>query len=130
MRRTKGAWKGRKEYIFSFYGLIDFCDSSILLTIIISRPDLRFARVFRLLRIFKLSRYNSALKILEGCGCRARVILLSLFLIINCMSSFSSLFYIVEGLQQPDVLGSIPLAMKWFIMTIVGGGEMSIRLLH
>ena len=37
------------------------------------------------------------------------------------MSSFSSLLYIVEGLQQPDVLGSIPLAMKWFIMTIVGG---------
>ena len=69
-------------------------------------------------------------KILRGCGRRARVILLSLFLVINCMSSFSSLLYIVEGLQQPDVLGSIPLAMKWFIMTIVGGGEMLIRLLH
>ena len=56
-------WKGRKEYIFSFYGLIDFfATAPFYLQLLFPGSDLRFLRVFRLLRIFKLSRYNSALQ--------------------------------------------------------------------
>ena len=58
-----GSWKGRKEYIFSFYGLIDFfATAPFYLQLLFPGSDLRFLRVFRLLRIFKLSRYNSALQ--------------------------------------------------------------------
>ena len=55
--------EGRKEYIFSFYGLIDFfATAPFYLQLLFPGSDLRFLRVFRLLRIFKLSRYNSALQ--------------------------------------------------------------------
>jgi voltage-gated potassium channel len=57
-----GAWRGRKEYIFSFYGFIDFFGTiPFYLQLLFPGLDLRFLRLFRLMRIFKLSRYNSAL---------------------------------------------------------------------
>ena len=57
-KNGEGTWKGRKEYIFSFYGLIDFfATAPFYLQLLFPGSDLRFLRVFRLLRIFKLSRY-------------------------------------------------------------------------
>ena len=118
-----GSWKGRKEYIFSFYGLIDFfATAPFYLQLLFPAADLRFLRVFRLLRIFKLSRYNSALQDLgEAVVAERESFYSALFLLLISCLLFSSLIYIVEGGVQPEVLGSIPLAMKWFIMTIVGG---------
>jgi len=56
------AWQGRKSYIFSFYGLVDFFSTvPFYLQLLFPGTDLRVLRMFRLLRIFKLSRYNSAL---------------------------------------------------------------------
>ena len=79
-------------------------------------------RVFRLLRIFKLSRYNSALQDLgEAVIAERESFYSALFLLLISCLLFSSLIYIAEGDLQPEVLGSIPLAMQWFIMTIVGG---------
>ena len=34
---------------------------------------------------------------------------------------FSSLIYIIEGHDQPDVFPSIPAAMHWFMLTIIAG---------
>jgi voltage-gated potassium channel len=34
---------------------------------------------------------------------------------------FSSLIYIIEGHEQPEVFPSIPAAMHWFVITIVAG---------
>jgi voltage-gated potassium channel len=34
---------------------------------------------------------------------------------------FSSLIYIIEGHEQPDVFPSIPAAMHWFFVTIISG---------
>ena len=34
---------------------------------------------------------------------------------------FSSLIYIIEGHDQPEVFPSIPAAMHWFMMTIIAG---------
>ena len=47
-------WKGRKEYIFSFYGLVDFLSTvPFYLQLLMPGTDLRVLRMFRLLRIFK-----------------------------------------------------------------------------
>jgi voltage-gated potassium channel len=55
------AWQGRKEYVFSFYGIIDFVSTvPFYLQLLLPGADLRVLRMFRLMRIFKLSRYNSA----------------------------------------------------------------------
>jgi voltage-gated potassium channel len=34
---------------------------------------------------------------------------------------FSSLIYIIEGHDQPEVFPSIPAAMHWFMLTIIAG---------
>jgi len=41
-------------------------------------------------------------------------------LLISCLL-FSSLIYIIEGHDQPEVFRSIPAAMHWFILTIIAG---------
>ena len=41
-------------------------------------------------------------------------------LLISCLL-FSSLIYIIEGHEQPEVFPSIPAAMHWFVITIISG---------
>lgn len=116
-------WEGRKEYLFSFYGIIDFVSTApFYLQLIFPGADLRVLRMFRLLRIFKLSRYNSAFEDMVA-AIRAEKDSFSsaiFLLFISCLL-FSSLIYIIEGHDQPAVFPSIPAAMHWFVITIVAG---------
>jgi len=116
-------WKGRKEYIFSFYGLVDFLSTvPFYLQLLMPGTDLRVLRMFRLLRIFKLSRYNSALDdMFEAIKAEKDSFSSALFLLFISCLLFSSLIYIIEGHDQPEVFPSIPAAMHWFILTIVSG---------
>jgi voltage-gated potassium channel len=116
-------WKGRKEYLFSFYGIIDFVSTvPFYLQLILPGADLRVLRMFRLLRIFKLSRYNSAFDDMVAAVKAERDSFSSavFLLFISCLL-FSSLIYIIEGHQQPEIFPSIPAAMHWFVITIVSG---------
>jgi len=84
--------------------------------------DLRVLRMFRLMRIFKLSRYNSAMEdMLEAIKSEWDSFSSALFLLMISCLLFSSLIYIIEGHDQPDVFPSIPAAMHWFILTIIAG---------
>jgi len=84
--------------------------------------DLRVLRMFRLLRIFKLSRYNSAFEDMVAAVKAERDSFSSavFLLFISCLL-FSSLIYIIEGHDQPEVFPSIPAAMHWFVITIISG---------
>ena len=116
-------WQGRKEYLFSFYGIIDFVSTvPFYLQLIMPGADLRVLRMFRLLRIFKLSRYNSAFDDMVAAVKAERDSFSSavFLLFISCLL-FSSLIYIIEGHKQPEVFPSIPAAMHWFVITIVSG---------
>ena len=117
------AWKGRKEYLFSVYGLVDFFSTvPFYLQLIMPGADLRVLRMFRLLRIFKLSRYNSAMEdMLEAIKSERDSFSSALFLLLISCLLFSSLIYIIEGHDQPEVFPSIPAAMHWFILTIISG---------
>lgn len=118
-----GAWRGRKEYLFSFYGLIDFFGTlPFYLQLLFPGLDLRFLRLFRLLRIFKLSRYNSALSDLaEAVRTERDSFASAMFLLLISCLLCSSLIYIAEGHLQPDVFPSIPATMKWYLLTIISG---------
>ena len=114
---------GRREYIFSFYGLVDFFSTiPFYLQLLFPGADLRVLRMFRLLRIFKLSRYNSAFDDMiaavksERDSCSSAI-----FLMFIASLLFSAMIYIVEGHAQPDVFPSIPAAMHWFFVTIIAG---------
>jgi len=116
-------WKGRKEYIFSFFGLVDFFSTvPFYLQLLMPGTDLRVLRMFRLLRIFKLSRYNSAMDdMFEAIKAEKDSFSSALFLLFISCLLFSSLIYIIEGTDQPEVFPSIPAAMHWFILTIISG---------
>ncbi len=117
------AWRGRKEYLFSIYGLVDFLSTvPFYLQLLFPGADLRVLRMFRLLRIFKLSRYNSAMDdMFEAIKAERDSFSSAMFvLFISCLL-FSSLIYIIEGHDQPEVFPSIPAAMHWFILTIISG---------
>jgi len=116
-------WKGRKEYIFSPFGLVDFFSTvPFYLQLLFPGADLRVLRMFRLLRIFKLSRYNSAMEdMLEAIKSEWDSFSSAMFLLFISCLLFSSLIYIIEGHDQPEVFPSIPAAMHWFMLTIIAG---------
>ncbi len=118
-----GAWRGRKEYIFSFYGFIDFFGTMpFYAQLLFPGLDLRVLRIFRLMRIFKLSRYNSALQdLFEAIKTERDSFTSAMFLLLISCLLCSSLIYIAEGHLQPDVFPSIPATMKWYILTIISG---------
>lgn len=117
------SWRGRKEYLFSAFGLVDFLSTvPFYLQLIFPGADLRVLRMFRLLRIFKLSRYNSAMDdMFEAIKSEKDSFSSALFLLLISCLLFSSLIYIIEGQDQPEVFPSIPAAMHWFILTIISG---------
>ena len=118
-----GAWRGRKEYIFSFYGFIDFFGTMpFYAQLLFPGLDLRVLRIFRLMRIFKLSRYNHALQdLLEAIKAEKDSFTSALFLVLISCLLCSSLIYIAEGHVQPEVFPSIPATMKWYLLTIISG---------
>jgi len=117
------SWQGRKEYLFSFYGIIDFVSTvPFYLQLLFPGADLRVLRMFRLLRIFKLSRYNSAFEdLVSAVKAEKDSFSSAVFLLFISCLLFSSLIYIIEGHDQPEVFPSIPAAMHWFVITIVAG---------
>jgi voltage-gated potassium channel len=117
------AWQGRKDYVFSFYGIIDFVSTvPFYLQLLFPGADLRVLRMFRLMRIFKLSRYNSAFEdMVAAVKAEKDSFSSAVFLLFISCLLFSSLIYIIEGHEQPEIFPSIPAAMHWFVITIISG---------
>jgi voltage-gated potassium channel len=118
-----GAWKGRRGYIFSAFGLIDFfATMPHYMHMFFPYLDLRILRVLRLLRILKLSKYNTALQDLfhavysERQAFGSAVFLLTIATIVS-----ASLMHFAEGHEQPEFFGTIPHSIYWSIITITSG---------
>ena len=118
-----GSWKGRFQYMFSPFGLVDFfATMPHYLHMFFPTLDLRILRVLRLLRILKLSKYNTALQDLfhavysERQAFGSAVFLLTIATIVS-----ASLMHFAEGHQQPEFFGTIPHSIYWAIVTITSG---------
>lgn len=118
-----GTWKGRKEYIFSFFGLVDFfATAPFYLHFLFPYLDLRVLRVLRLLRILKLSKYNTALQdLFHAVASEKKAFASALFLLVIATIVSASLMYFAEGHHQPEHFGSIPVCIYWSIITITSG---------
>ena len=119
----------RLNYIFSFTGLIDLIAIlPSILPLIMGQVDLRWLRALRLIRLFKISHYSSALEDLISAirselgsfGAASYLFLIALFM-------SSAMMYIVEHEAQPDKFSSIPQTMWWSLITLttVGYGDVS-----
>jgi len=120
---VESSWKGRSEYIFSPFGLVDFfATMPHYLHMFLPGLDLRILRVLRLLRILKLSKYNTALQDLfhavysERQAFGSAVFLLTIATIVS-----ASLMHFAEGHEQPQFFGTIPHSIYWAIVTITSG---------
>ena len=119
----------RLGYMLSFSGVIDLV--SILpfyLQALFPGLDLRVLRTLRLLRIFKLSNYNTAIEDLFSAVYEERKsFIAALYLFVIAFVLTSSLIYYAENDVQPEKFASIPDAMYWSLITLttVGYGEVS-----
>lgn len=120
---VESSWKGRSEYVFSPFGLVDFfATMPHYLHMFMPGLDLRILRVLRLLRILKLSKYNTALQDLfhavysERQAFGSAVFLLTIATIVS-----ASLMHFAEGHEQPQFFGTIPHSIYWAIVTITSG---------
>ena len=114
------------NYIFSFYGIIDFL---AIIPYYLSSIDLRFLRAFRVFRVFrafKLIKYN---KDLNRFQIAYRIVKeeLTLFLVVILILLFivSAGIYFFENQAQPEVFKSIFHSSWWSIVTLttVGYGD-------
>ena len=122
-RENGGAWKGRFQYMFSPFGLVDFfATMPYYMHMFMPGLDLRILRVLLLLRILKLSKYNTALQDLfhaihsERQAFGSAVFLLTIATIVS-----ASLMHFAEGHHQPEFFGTIPHSIYWSIVTITSG---------
>jgi voltage-gated potassium channel len=118
-----GAWRGRKEYLFSFFGMVDFfATAPFYVHFLFPYLDLRVLRVLRLLRILKLSNYNTALQdLFQAVKSEKQAFGSALFLLLIATIVAASLMYFAEGHAQPEHFASIPAAIYWAIITITSG---------
>ncbi len=118
-----GTWRGRKEYLFSFFGLVDFfATAPFYLHTLFPYLDLRVLRVLRLLRILKLSNYNTALQdLFAAVHSERKAFASALFLLLIATIVSASLMYFTEGHEQPEAFRSIPHCIYWAIITITSG---------
>jgi len=118
-----GSWKGRSQYIFSPFGLVDFfATMPHYLHMFFPSLDLRILRVLRLLRILKLSKYNTALQdLFHAVYSERRAFGSAAFLLLIATVVSASLMHFAEGHEQPEQFGSIPHAIYWSIVTITSG---------
>jgi voltage-gated potassium channel len=122
--------KGRLNFVFSFFGMIDFL--SILpfyLPLLTGHTDLRFLRaltLLRIIRVIKLGRYSRPLMTLSKVfHNKAPDLTVALGVVLLLLVVSSSGIYHFEHEAQPDAFGSIPASMWWAVATLttVGYGD-------
>ncbi len=121
-------WKARLKYIASPMALIDLIAILPFYLTFFVHIDLRFLRVVRLLRIFKLTRYSSAMHVLLSVlKEESRSLFAALFVLMVLLMLASSGIYLIEHQIQPDAFGSIPDSMWWAMATLttVGYGDVT-----
>ena len=121
---------GRINFSRQFSSLIDIVAIApfFLESLLDHLFDLRFLRVFRLMRLFKLGRHSAATKSLFYVIQREwSVMKASIFIMLMLVMLAACLGYLFEHEAQPDKFENIPQSIYWAVITLasVGYGDIS-----
>ncbi len=123
--------KYRLKHMVSGSALIDLLailPFYLMLGGIVTDADMRFLRMLRLLRVFKLTRYSAAFDILQQAFKEnARSLAAAFFILIMVMLVAATGMYYFEQDAQPEAFSSIPASMWWAFATLttVGYGDVT-----
>uniref|UniRef100_A0A0R3XA14 BTB domain-containing protein n=1 Tax=Hydatigena taeniaeformis TaxID=6205 RepID=A0A0R3XA14_HYDTA len=114
--------------VLPFYALIIMMCFEIPIT----RPTIylrffHFLRLFRVIRVLKLSRHSKGLQVLaKTMVASSRELTLLLFFLIVCVVLFATAVYYAELDSHPNSFASIPDSFWWAVVTVttVGYGDM------
>jgi voltage-gated potassium channel len=118
--------KSRLRYMMTPMAIIDLLAVAPFYLTIFFSVDLRFMRVLRLLRIFKLTRYSPAMAVvLTVLKKESQAFGATLFVFVLLMIFSASIIYLFEHKAQPEVFTDIPQAMWWAVITLttIGYGD-------
>tara|TARA_B100000029_G_scaffold61374_1_gene55184 strand:- start:392 stop:1027 length:636 start_codon:yes stop_codon:yes gene_type:complete len=102
----------RTRYMLSPLALIDLLAIAPFYLATFIGIDLRFMRVFRLLRILKLTRHSAALSLVGSVlYAERRALTASVTVMLVLLVFTSGLMYVAERAAQPEAFASIPHAM-------------------
>jgi voltage-gated potassium channel len=125
----EGLLRSRARFAMSPMALVDLVAIlPFFLQILFPGADLRFIRVLRMVRIFKLTRYSDAMNILLGVLIQERKSFGAALFILSIVTLLASCgMYFFENPAQPVAFASIPAAMWWAIATLttVGYGDVT-----
>ena len=115
---TKPSWK----YIFSFHGIIDLL---AILPFYLMTFNSSVIRIFKLLRIFKLFKYNTALDRINSAFSQVKHELF-IFIVATILLLYISAIgiYHFENAAQPEIFKSVFHSFWWAIGALFGYGEM------
>jgi hypothetical protein len=123
-------FSGRVKHSLQFSSIIDFLAIvPFFLELFLHHLfDLRFLRVFRLMRLLKITKQNNSTAVLKRVFTRETPILAAaLFVMMLMVVLAASLAYLMEHDSQPDKYENIPSAIYWAVVTLssVGYGDLT-----
>ncbi len=117
--RLKSKTMPRLRYMFTPMAVVDLLAILPFYLSLVLPIDLRVLRALRLLRVFKLTRYSSAMNMLLAVMREeASVLFAAFFLLFVLLILAASGAYLFEHQVQPEVFGSIPQSMWWAVVTL------------
>jgi voltage-gated potassium channel Kch len=123
--RFRRALAGRMRYMVTAGAIIDLAAilPFLLEALLHQLFDLRFLRVFRMMRLLKLTRFNNATAVvIQGIRREWPVLTASFFVLLLITVMTASLGYLFEHAAQPEKFENIPQSVYWAVVTLAGVG--------
>jgi voltage-gated potassium channel len=120
--------KGRIRYALTPIALVDLLAIAPFFLGLLVNVDLRWLRMLRLLRVFKLTRYSAALNaLLDVFREELGIILAATMILLVMLVLAAGGIYLFEHEAQPQAFASMPGALWWAVTTLttVGYGDVT-----